>query len=385
MRKPEQNPRKRKADLSLEELSKYFDMKIVDASKELGISSTLLKKICRKYGIKRWPYRKLQSVNKQIDSLQNSINQSVGTDVFSGDNKDALQFKQGGKFNYYTIHKNLQKLNKLNEARRALTNDSQQTASNLPIDPLSAAISPTAAHQHRFNSAELSPSSPLTKELQSVFDTNLHITSPSSASSAKEDHFSSHSIHQHHNQTESQRQQISLPQISQPHQRSTLRIQLPPLHNVQSSTNSGKSHNLSRRSKPSFASRRPPLATPLATPNTPSSKLKAVPIKGTGSHPSSPVSGARRGMRSPIIQSAPVRQRDFSPFSFNSPKSPFSPFSAPSAADYQHQFPDASPKQLPSINDILNSSNVPPGSPTSAKSATGSESPFPISPWGNHT
>lgn len=40
-------------------LSKYFHLPIVDASKELGMCTTMLKKLCRRCGITRWPYRKV--------------------------------------------------------------------------------------------------------------------------------------------------------------------------------------------------------------------------------------------------------------------------------------------------------------------------------------
>eukprot|EP00871_Galdieria_phlegrea_P001611 jgi/Galph1/2450/GphlegSOOS_G1131.1 len=54
------------SNLSIETISPYFTQNIQTAAKELGICCTLLKKICRKYGISRWPYRKIQSVDKVI-------------------------------------------------------------------------------------------------------------------------------------------------------------------------------------------------------------------------------------------------------------------------------------------------------------------------------
>lgn len=60
-------------------------MPINDAAKELGIGVTVcvcflwvagnpllqvLKKYCRKYGVKRWPYRKLKSMDKLIASVE---------------------------------------------------------------------------------------------------------------------------------------------------------------------------------------------------------------------------------------------------------------------------------------------------------------------------
>ena len=44
-------------------LSKYFHMPIVDAAKELGMCTTMLKKLCRRCGISRWPYRKVFKKN----------------------------------------------------------------------------------------------------------------------------------------------------------------------------------------------------------------------------------------------------------------------------------------------------------------------------------
>jgi hypothetical protein len=56
--------------LTIETISPYFTQNIQTASKELGICCTLLKKICRKYGITRWPYRKIQSVDRTIQQIK---------------------------------------------------------------------------------------------------------------------------------------------------------------------------------------------------------------------------------------------------------------------------------------------------------------------------
>lgn len=64
--------------LSLEELSPYFHLPINDAATELGICSTALKKICRSIGVKRWPHRKIKSLDNMIESLQNLIAANEG-------------------------------------------------------------------------------------------------------------------------------------------------------------------------------------------------------------------------------------------------------------------------------------------------------------------
>jgi len=55
-----------KTTITLTELNPYFHMPIKEASKKLGISTTVLKRICRENNINRWPHRKIKSLDKQI-------------------------------------------------------------------------------------------------------------------------------------------------------------------------------------------------------------------------------------------------------------------------------------------------------------------------------
>ncbi len=57
-------------DFKLEELSKYFHMPEKAVAKELGICLTSLKKLCRSYGITRWPFRKLKSIQRTLAKVQ---------------------------------------------------------------------------------------------------------------------------------------------------------------------------------------------------------------------------------------------------------------------------------------------------------------------------
>ncbi|KAI3440602.1 uncharacterized protein J3R85_003374 [Psidium guajava] len=56
--------------LSREQISQYFYMPITQAAKELNIGLTLLKKRCRELGIRRWPHRKLMSLQSLIKNVQ---------------------------------------------------------------------------------------------------------------------------------------------------------------------------------------------------------------------------------------------------------------------------------------------------------------------------
>ncbi|KAK4368210.1 hypothetical protein RND71_012002 [Anisodus tanguticus] len=61
------------ARLSLEDLAKYFDLPIVEASKKLKVGVTALKKKCREFGIPRWPRRKIKSLDNLILDLQKEV------------------------------------------------------------------------------------------------------------------------------------------------------------------------------------------------------------------------------------------------------------------------------------------------------------------------
>ena len=55
---------------TLEKLRSVFHLPINDAATALGMGVTVLKKLCRDRGIKRWPFRKLSSVDKLIESVK---------------------------------------------------------------------------------------------------------------------------------------------------------------------------------------------------------------------------------------------------------------------------------------------------------------------------
>mmetsp|Transcript_38331 Transcript_38331/g.82413 ORF Transcript_38331/g.82413 Transcript_38331/m.82413 type:complete len:423 (+) Transcript_38331:51-1319(+) len=51
-------------------LQQHFHLPISEVAKELGVCATVLKKLCRKHGIPRWPHRKIKSLNKLIAALE---------------------------------------------------------------------------------------------------------------------------------------------------------------------------------------------------------------------------------------------------------------------------------------------------------------------------
>ncbi|KAF0698741.1 Aste57867_10646 [Aphanomyces stellatus] len=57
-------------DVSLNELRPHFNKPMAAVAKELGVCITLMKKICRKNGLSRWPHRRIRSLVNRITSLQ---------------------------------------------------------------------------------------------------------------------------------------------------------------------------------------------------------------------------------------------------------------------------------------------------------------------------
>ena len=61
------------AEITQEELSSCFHLPSEAACRKLGIGLTVLKRQCRKFGIKRWPFRKMKSLDRLITNVQAGI------------------------------------------------------------------------------------------------------------------------------------------------------------------------------------------------------------------------------------------------------------------------------------------------------------------------
>lgn len=54
-------------------LQPHFETPLAQVAKHFGICVTLLKKICRKHGISRWPHRQITGLRKSIASMEHAI------------------------------------------------------------------------------------------------------------------------------------------------------------------------------------------------------------------------------------------------------------------------------------------------------------------------
>lgn len=59
--------------ITLEMLQPHFETPLAQVAKQFGICVTLLKKICRKHGISRWPHRQITGLRKSIASMEHAI------------------------------------------------------------------------------------------------------------------------------------------------------------------------------------------------------------------------------------------------------------------------------------------------------------------------
>ncbi|KAF9601940.1 hypothetical protein IFM89_024274 [Coptis chinensis] len=62
------------ASISFDDISKYFGRPVREACANLKVGQTVLKRKCRDFGIPKWPYRKIKS----LDNLIHNIKAEVG-------------------------------------------------------------------------------------------------------------------------------------------------------------------------------------------------------------------------------------------------------------------------------------------------------------------
>ncbi|XP_061374927.1 uncharacterized protein LOC133317119 [Gastrolobium bilobum] len=69
--------RERAGRMTLSDFSNYFHLPIDEAAKQVNLCPTVMKKICRKAGLVRWPFRKVKSLSKQISILRKTSLESA--------------------------------------------------------------------------------------------------------------------------------------------------------------------------------------------------------------------------------------------------------------------------------------------------------------------
>ncbi|PSR93612.1 hypothetical protein CEY00_Acc28226 [Actinidia chinensis var. chinensis] len=66
--------RERTGKLRLKDLIGYFHLPINTAAKKMNVCPTVIKKVCRKHGLQRWPHRKIKSIERKISTVRENLN-----------------------------------------------------------------------------------------------------------------------------------------------------------------------------------------------------------------------------------------------------------------------------------------------------------------------
>jgi hypothetical protein len=67
--------------ITYEELRKCFHLPIIDAAERMGICATLLRKVARKYNVKKWPHRQIQKIDTCVSHLQSAAKDAPNEDL----------------------------------------------------------------------------------------------------------------------------------------------------------------------------------------------------------------------------------------------------------------------------------------------------------------
>lgn len=67
--------------LTKDKLDGLFDLPSKAAARAIGISNNHLKRCCRKIGIDRWPYRKIQSLKNLLDRADAGLKEDINAEI----------------------------------------------------------------------------------------------------------------------------------------------------------------------------------------------------------------------------------------------------------------------------------------------------------------
>jgi len=80
--------------ITFEELSRYFHLPVRQAAKHLNICSTILKRVSRSYGMERWPFRKLKSMDEQLEKVKSLIPKTETEKIEQGEEIKRLKSRK---------------------------------------------------------------------------------------------------------------------------------------------------------------------------------------------------------------------------------------------------------------------------------------------------
>lgn len=77
--------------ISEQQLRHHFHLPLHTAAQKFGICTTAFKKLCRRFGIAKWPHRQLRGIDKKIAALKAELNYATGDRELCRESLQALQ------------------------------------------------------------------------------------------------------------------------------------------------------------------------------------------------------------------------------------------------------------------------------------------------------
>jgi len=85
---PIPHPKRSHYQISYEDLEKHFDQPLVEVARKFDVCTTFFKKVCRQHGIKRWPFRKLKSLQRKMQASGHLPQQGDKTELAARSSPD---------------------------------------------------------------------------------------------------------------------------------------------------------------------------------------------------------------------------------------------------------------------------------------------------------
>ena len=135
------------SDITRDDLASCFHMPSEQACRKLGVGLTVLKRQCRKFGIKRWPFRKIKSLDRLINNVSAGIVPSEGGRVLLKSVEELEEQKR--QMEVCAIHELDEETKRLQQAYSKANHKLRRQQEGLPPYGTARPRKPPTAHAER--------------------------------------------------------------------------------------------------------------------------------------------------------------------------------------------------------------------------------------------
>ena len=95
------------SDITLEEMKRYYHLPAYEAARRMGIGLTILKRLCRKFGVQRWPYQRRRFQDMEEEELLRSYEVMQKRVKLGGDSQAGSQPGEQAPTTMTTVDKSI--------------------------------------------------------------------------------------------------------------------------------------------------------------------------------------------------------------------------------------------------------------------------------------